>query len=205
MAGIGSREGVYASGQHKRIACWIYVVHQPACALVETEGGSRFIRFKLVVQNLCHDVVAVSLDAAQSFSLQLRDGSVIAPLVVRPAPTFTDAKAQSCALPVHIDQAASRCAAPRPGPNETLMQPLACASAELSFQALPLMHFEPEMLEACRELRMRVSKLDEGVTDVSSCGTMPCAAGAPVEVSCRFNGGDFIWRHYEQINRAFYA
>ena len=54
------------------------------------------------------------------------------------------------------------------------------------------MAFEPDVLEACHQMRLRVA----------------CVAGGdrplPLEVGCAFVSEAEIWKHYEEINKGFY-
>ena len=63
---------------------------------------------------------------------------------------------------------------------------------DVAFPVGRQMAFEPDVLEACHQMRLRVA----------------CVAGGdralPLEVGCAFVSEAEIWKHYEEINKGFY-
>ena len=61
---------------------------------------------------------------------------------------------------------------------------------DISFPMPHTMNYEPDVLEACREMLCRVS---------------PASTAEPLWVPCAFATESKIWEHYEEITRDFYV
>jgi hypothetical protein len=72
-----------------------------------------------------------------------------------------------------------------PPPLFWSLLPLQCMVVELIVHTGAEMQFEPDVLEACHAFVV----------------TLPQTA----LISCRFQGEDALWTHYEQINSTFYV
>jgi hypothetical protein len=168
ISGISPREVAYASGRSGRVACWLFVTHLPACRLVQRHTHT-VLTARCVIQNLRDSPVVVDLDPAASLALVLRDGQISHP-----------------ASPLPDEQ----------GPHGTrTLAPLEVVMlADVAFPVPSHMSFEPDVLEACHRLRLRVA-------------AHVCAARSgfslPLEVSCKFVEEATIWRNYESINASF--
>lgn len=183
VGGLGEREVAWACGRNHRVCCWLYVSHAPACRLpespaagaVDPDGGAprRVLVCRIVTQNLRRG--PIELDAAGGVQLVLRDGGTS-----RPEP--------------------STAAATPPVPAVRL-EPQAVAVVEVRLPMPASMQFEPDALEACHALRVRVACLPAGATGMARRYGL-----AFVEVGCPFaNVEAAIWEHYERVNPHFYV
>lgn len=172
--GIAPREFVYAAGSSGRIACWLYVTHLPACRLGERvhkplAPSIRVLVTRCVVQNLRDGPIMLSAPS-NCLQLTMRDGTVSQPMASNP-----------------------------PDGKTRVLAPLeVCLLADVAFPVHSNMVFEPDVLEACHRLRLRVGLLP--------CVEHACAGAghvAPLEVGCKFVPEGDMWDHYECINHSF--
>ena len=168
VEGTSMREVVYSSGRANRVCCWLLVNHLPACRLVaRATPPSKLLCARIVLQNLRDDHVTVN--PAKDLSITLRDGSVsnaLAPCGDEWA-TCDDAHGAVELAPLE-----------------------AVVLTDISFPMPHTMNYEPDVLEACREMLCRVS---------------PASTAEPLWVPCAFATESKIWEHYEEITRDFYV
>jgi len=95
------------------------------------------------------------------------------------------------------------------GDTVAAVAPMQCATVDVGLQAQHQMQFEPDLLEACRLMRVEALALLPGTgKEVDSPIQTSWEHGEaqfwqPIEVNCRFCSEDVVWTHYEQINRGF--
>jgi hypothetical protein len=177
-AGISLRAVAHARGFSGRLGAWFLVNHQPACRLISArDGGGARLSCKLLLQNLRTEGICIrGGTAGLRVSLQLRDGRVL----------FVEQVGWAEALP---PSSCSQKDAPSsiisPPPLLWALPPSQCMVVELIVHTGAEMLFEPDVLEACHAFVV----------------TLP----QTVQISCRFEGEDTLWAHYEQINSTFYV
>lgn len=158
---VSSREVVYASGQTKRVCCWLVVNHQPACRLVERRSGlSKCLSVRIIVQSLRSDET-LYVRPIEQLAITLRDGSILRPV---PTDEYVANDPDGTAASVQL------------APLEAVVL------TDLYFPVTQTMHFEPDVLEACEELRLE-----------AACPT----SGEIVRVRCPFASEGDMWSHYE--------
>ena len=164
-----ARDVIYSSGKQNRVCCWLAVTHQPACRLAGREHW-KVLQTRILIQNLRTSTVVV--EPSECLSITFRDGTVSQPLDSIQSSTDVDGASLGGAI--------------RLAPLEVALL------TDVAFPVPSHMNYEPDVLEACHQLRLRAS------TPIGD-------RSAPLEVPCAFEQEDKIWKHYECISREFYV
>lgn len=176
--GISSRAVAHATGFAGRIGAWFVVNHQPACRLLpHGVGGGARLSCKLLLQNLRTETVYIrGGTAGLRLSLHLRDGCVPYIEQLGWAEALSPGEGSGAKL------AGAMCSPP---PMLWALCPLHCMVVELMIHTDADMQFEPDVLEACHALVVALPQT--------------------VQITCRFQGEEALWVHYEQVNSSFFV
>jgi hypothetical protein len=178
LPGMPNRQMVYASGRMGRVCCWLFVNHQPACRLAERERMVRgmygqysswrqnCLTCRVVLQNLRTSPIVLGAQET-SIGVRMRDG-----LVAHPLPDERSEGGEGSSVLIAPLEAVCLANVALPAPQAT-------------------MAFEPDVLEACQTLMVRVEAQGQG--------------GGVLEVPCAFVEEASMWKHYEVIARDFYV
>ena len=206
----------YATGMQDSVGCWLLVAHRPACklplALHRAQGASahKVLRARVLVQNLrergsvglsdgCLQMTYRGIE--RPFAVRVASGEVVATSEQgkRPWAFGSQAKLESEAA-VEAAEAAPCGGVPPPevfacASSPLLLAPLQFALLDCELAALTGMELEPDVIEACDALQLRLS--------------VPAAAGADhlfaeMSVACPFNQ-DNLFDHYQHINSGFWV
>jgi len=221
----------YATGMQDFVGCWLLVAHQPACKLsLALHGGEhahKVLRARVLVQNLREDPVSLSDGCLQMtyrgigrpFAVRVAAAEVVAsseqgkrpwaladepklPLTPSPSlpplpPPTTTTTTTHPPLPGWAP-----CTAALALPSPLLLAPLEFALLDCELAALAGMAHEPDVLEACDTLQLRLSV--PGVPARVERGAAERSAERSVVVACPFLQ-ETLFEHYQQVNSGFWV